>query len=249
MDRMSVAIERDALHHAYLFEGPSGLGKGLVARWVAMAANCERASNTACGECPSCLQISGDSHPDVVWLRPENEGASAAIKVDQVREVIRQVGYHRFSARHRFVIIDPVETMAAAAANALLKTLEEPPAGTHFVLVTNRARALLPTIVSRCQHVRFAACEIDVVRDWLEERGVQDAASIARLSMGCPGRALQLVGGEHEQRRKLRQEPRQRDGQQELERRPRGACGTSCGCVSLEQGELQRKSTGLGRPS
>jgi DNA polymerase-3 subunit delta' len=191
------ALARDALHHAILLEGPRGVGKRLVATRVAMAANCtdERPlAQRPCGKCRTCRAIEQGTHPDVLLLEPDPERAARTIPIEAVREVIRQTQYHRYDARRRFVIVDPAEAMQEPAANALLKTLEEPPEGTGFLLVTHNARALLPTILSRCHRMRFGAVPTDELRAWLEGRGVERADEVARLALGCPGRALELAG-------------------------------------------------------
>lgn len=191
--RESLASGR--LHHAWLFEGPPGVGKGEVARWLALAATCEATEPSArpCGACPTCLRVLAGVHPDVVWLGPDPEKATSTIPVERVREVLRATSYHRFGARARFVIVDPAEGLAAAGANALLKTLEEPPDGTFFVLVATSARALLPTIASRCQRLRFGPVDRDRLEAWLARRGVPEAAELARLAQGSPGEALRLA--------------------------------------------------------
>jgi DNA polymerase-3 subunit delta' len=192
------ALATDTLHHALLFEGPRGVGKGLVARLLAQAANCtEVAPGTGepCGTCRTCRSIAAGTHPDVSLVEPDPSLASRTIAIEVVREVIRQSQYHRYGARRRFVIVDPAEAMLEPAANALLKTLEEPPPDTHFVLVTHNATALLPTIRSRCQRIRFGALPEATLRAWLEERGAERADEVARLARGCPGRALALLEG------------------------------------------------------
>lgn len=200
------ALERDALHHAYLFEGPRGVGKLTVALRLAMAANCTGDTTALpCGVCDTCRQIAAGSHPDVMRVAADPDKATATIAVDAVREIVRKTGYHRYGGKRRFILVDPAEAMAAPAANALLKTLEEPPEGTGFVLVTHNASALLPTILSRCQRVRFGAVPEAEVTAWLAERGHAEQAQLAaRLGQGCPGRALALVEGGLERRLALR---------------------------------------------
>ena len=208
VDRLWRAMDRDGLHHAYLFEGPPGLGKHTVARLLAKAANCERqdlpALERPCGACASCKLIESDNHPDVVTLAPLPDRKTPVISVSQVRELVRSVALSRFSARRRFLIVDPVDAMRDEAANALLKTLEEPPPATGFVLVTAQVSSLLPTILSRCQRVRFSPVPVPDVERWLTARGVADASTLAALSLGRPGEALRLSDGGLEERIALR---------------------------------------------
>ena len=202
------AAETNALHHAYLLEGPVGVGKRQVADLLALTVNCtaEVPAQRPCGHCNTCRTIREGTHPDVLVLEPEAGKASASIPVDAVREAIRQAGYHRYGARRRVVIVDPAEAMADPAANALLKTLEEPPQGTGFFLVTHNAQALLPTIRSRCQRVRLGAVPTAAISRWLTGQKVENADVLAELALGCPGRALQLSGKGLTQRAKLRHE-------------------------------------------
>lgn len=207
LERLWGAMAGGGLHHAYLFEGPSGLGKHLVASRLAMASNCEDPPATGrapCGRCRSCTLIRQGDHPDVLQIGLNPERKTPVISVGQIREVVRKVGYHRYSAARRYVIIDPAEAMAAAAANALLKTLEEPPDGTGFILIAHSAAALLPTIVSRCQRVRFTSVPAADLAAWLQARGVEEGPTLARLAMGRPGAAMRLADGGLEARRELR---------------------------------------------
>lgn len=173
---------------------------------LAMAVNCEDEGERPCGSCRSCSTILAGNHPDVVLLEPPADRASGTIPVESVREVIRQAGYHRFGSRFRVVIVDPAEALAPAAANALLKTLEEPPAGTGFILLSTGARQLLPTIVSRCQRIRFGPVAEAELVPWLRERGVASPEHAARLGAGRPGAALNAANGEWEARVALRAE-------------------------------------------
>ncbi|MBX2803849.1 MAG: DNA polymerase III subunit delta' [Myxococcales bacterium] len=194
--RLWGALERGSLHHALLLEGPRGVGKRLVALRLAMAANCTSElpwSQRPCGSCGPCRQIAAGTHPDVIVMEPDTTRAARTIPVEAVREVIRQSQYHRYAAAHRFVIVDPAEAMQEPAANALLKTLEEPPAGTGFLVISHNAKALLPTILSRCQRIRMGAVPVTDIEGWLgplfPESEPAECAVAARLSLGCPGRA------------------------------------------------------------
>lgn len=205
LEHLWMALQRDALHHAYLFEGPRGVGKATVALRLAMAGTCTAEGERPCGACSTCRQVIAGTHPDVLHLRPDPSRATATIPVDAVREVVRKAGYHRYSSSRRFILVDPAEAMGPSAANALLKTLEEPPAGTGFILVTHNASALLPTILSRCQRIRFGAIPEAEIQRWLNEQDLgEHAAQAARLSQGCPGHALALAQGELLRRQELR---------------------------------------------
>ena len=202
--RLWQALESNRLHHCYLFSGPEGVGKRTVAQRLAMAANCESVGPVLlgpptprpCGHCIPCTQIAQGTHPDVVEVERDPSKKVAMIGVDQAREVIRMLSLHRHSAQRRFVIIDPADIMRREAANALLKTFEEPPAATTFILVTARPTALLPTVLSRSVRVRFHPVPESQLETWLTEREVASPTRIARLSGGSPGRALQLLDGE-----------------------------------------------------
>ena len=212
---LRAALQRGALHHAYLFGGPEGVGKGRAARLLAQAANCEGpAPGDACGQCRPCHKIEAGNHPDVLEVRTEAEMARAKrwepaggktpskfIVVDQVRDVVEhRLALRRFEGRRRFVILDPADRMNPQAQNALLKTLEEPPPETTLVLVSSSPDALLPTIRSRCLRVPFAPLPEALIAARLTAPGVSkvpltpaDARFLAALSGGSLGRALALA--------------------------------------------------------
>ncbi len=155
---LRAAIAEGRVHHAYLFEGPVGSGKATCARALALALNCERAQAVpdGCGECDSCLKVDAGMHPDVIAFDMTPKGLT-----ERVRELVAQCGFRPHEGRARVVILDPADDLAGAqegrteAANVLLKTLEEPPSGTHFVLCTAEPRRLPVTVRSRCQRLRF----------------------------------------------------------------------------------------------
>ena len=150
------AIARDRVPHAYLFSGPAGAPLVDTALALAAALNCQRAPGEGCGgDCDACAKIIGGFHPDVVTL--VREGAAQIVPIESVRaQVIARLGLPPHEAAVRVFIIEEATAMAPPAANALLKTLEEPPARTLFVLCTTAPEQLLPTIRSRCQRIRFA---------------------------------------------------------------------------------------------
>jgi DNA polymerase III delta' subunit len=141
--------------HAFLFAGISGLGKTRVAKEFFKAVNCLERNAEACDRCRNCLKVMANTHPDLVELNP----SSRWIKVDEVRDLLSEIGFKPFESRMKFVIIEPAEHLNRESANALLKTLEEPPQNTVIVLISHRPKLLLPTIVSRCQVIRFSPME------------------------------------------------------------------------------------------
>jgi DNA polymerase-3 subunit delta' len=148
------AIERSRVPHAYLFSGPSGAPMLDTALALACALNCMTARGEGCGECEACSKIINGIHPDVVTL--VREGAANIVPIENVRnQVIARIGLPPHEADVRVFVVEEATSMAPPAANALLKTLEEPPQRTLFVLCTTAPEQLLPTIRSRCQRVRF----------------------------------------------------------------------------------------------
>jgi DNA polymerase-3 subunit delta' len=218
VDALRAAVRRGALHHAYLLAGPEGVGKGMVARLLAQAANCEREDGDACGACPSCRKIARGVHPDVLVVERERDMARAGrwepkggrtpsrdIVVDQVRELVdRRLSLRRFEGRRRFVLIDPADAMNPQAQNAILKTLEEPPPDTTLVLVSSSADGLLPTVRSRCLRLPFAPLPDAFLVERLAAAGRSpEVARLATtLAAGSLGKALALdeeaMGGRRE---------------------------------------------------
>jgi DNA polymerase III subunit delta' len=189
-DFLRTASTQDRLAHALLFAGIAGIGKYALARGLAAFLQCEQRTVDACGECPSCVRVAAGSHPDVqtVAVAPGKK----EIGVERMRELKRFVQMQPVFGRAKMAIVDDAHMLTVAAQNALLKTLEEPPARSFLVLVSNAADALLPTVRSRCQLVRFAPLPDETVVDVLQMHGLEVAAAhaAARLAEGSPGRAL-----------------------------------------------------------
>lgn len=162
----------DRMAHGLLICGPPGTGRRHFAARLAKALVCHspEAGGDACGACPGCRQWQAQSHPDVSILTPEEAGG--VIKVGRVREFTRQLQLTSQYASGRLGWIEPAEQLHNAAANSLLKTLEEPPAGTHLILVSGYADRLLPTIRSRCRILRVPPAPVRIARDWLAARDV-----------------------------------------------------------------------------
>lgn len=184
------ALRAGRVHHAYLFAGPAGTGRSETAAAFAQALQCERYQEDSCGSCGPCRKVSSDVHPDVRWVRPA-EGKTT-IGIDQVREVRREAAYGPHEGRWKVFVFSPADAMLAEAQNSLLKLLEEPPARVVFVLVVESAQALLPTVVSRCQMVRFNLVPVSQIEHALRvQLGVEPARArvLAALSAGRAARA------------------------------------------------------------
>ena len=195
LELLARAIERGTLPPSLLFAGPEGVGKRRTALAMAQALNCERpvpfAEGTdACGTCPACTRIARGVHADVVFVEP---GDTGAIKIEQIREVIDRAAYRPFEGRRRVVAIDNADALIIQAQDAILKTLEEPPAASVFVLITDRPDVLLPTVRSRCQRLRFGPLTpADVAAVLIRDAGMPEAAAhaAAAASGGSIGRAM-----------------------------------------------------------
>lgn len=193
VQRLRAALRTGRVPHAYLFSGPPGVGKGQTARVLAQALVCLRGSEDACGRCAGCRKVVAGTHSDVVTVTaPEGK---RRIVIKQVRTLQGQMAYRPYEARHRVVLISDADTMTEEAANALLKTLEEPPDSTLFVLTTAQPWNLLATIRSRCQEVRFIPLGRAEVATRMEAEGcsAELARVVAGLSEGSLGRARELV--------------------------------------------------------
>lgn len=144
-------IKNKKIAHAYLFAGPRGTGKTTIAKLFAKAINCEDFNEEACDNCSSCLAFKENNHPDIIEL-----DAASNNSVDDIREIIEQVPYSPIVGKYKVYIIDEVHMLSSSAFNALLKTLEEPPAHVVFILATTDPQKIIPTVLSRCQRYNFS---------------------------------------------------------------------------------------------
>lgn len=206
--RRSIATGR--LPSAYLFHGEEGIGKRLVAIQLAKALNCSSPApdGEPCGACHDCRNIASGCHPNVSFIRLETNEKTGKLRqeivIDQVRSAQEYLSLRAVGGGGKALIVDGAHLMNEEAANAFLKTLEEPPEGSHVVLVTSRPGSLLPTIISRCRSVGFAPLgESDVARALAGMRGMDDDDSrlVARMSGGRLGAALDTDPGELRKRR------------------------------------------------
>ena len=178
--------------HAYLITGPPQIGKGMLALTFAQALNCTHNEmiQRPCGECRSCRLVSGGNHPDVQLVEPDG----VYLKIDQVRALQHQIALSPVEGRYKVYILREMERATTQAANALLKTLEEPPSHALLILTASEPEALLPTIVSRCQLLPLRPLSREAVEAALVARGVaaEQAALLAGLSGGRIGWAMEV---------------------------------------------------------
>ncbi len=191
IETLKKSLADGRLPHAWLFSGIRGVGKRLVAETLAAAICCPH-SNPPCGSCVSCTKVANKVHPDVFLVEPDGQ----RLKIDQMRTLAQKVQFHPLESTAKVAIIDDADSMTEAAANSLLKVLEEPPSATHFILVTAAAHRLLPTIRSRCRRVNFLPLDDEIVASYLRNLGGwerDEARRAATLAQGSLGLAKQLV--------------------------------------------------------
>lgn len=177
--------------HALLFVGPAGIGKMLVARTLAAAILCGAGRDEPCGGCPSCRLVAQGAHPDLVVLAADG----TSLKIDQIRALQHEAALAPYYGAGRVFLVEEAERLTVQAANSLLKILEEPPAGSVFILTAASQHAMLPTVVSRCRVFTFRPLAPEALARLLAARGTDGAraATAARLSGGRVGEALALL--------------------------------------------------------
>src|SRR2546422_6881372 len=173
---LSNAIEQDKVHHAYLFVGSRGTGKTSMAKILAASLNCEQGPTTSpCGVCESCRSIAAASSLDVIEM-----DAASNNSVDDIRDLREKVAYAPVSGRHKVYILDEAHMLSQQAWNAFLKTLEEPPPRTIFVLATTEAQKVLPTVVDRCHRFDFGRPSVEQVTTVLDRVATEEGIDIDR---------------------------------------------------------------------
>lgn len=198
VDQLLASITAGRVPHAYLFTGPTGVGKKTAARAWAKLLFCQNpvSSSLSCGVCSACLKVENGGHPDLLWvdfvrqaaLLKETVDKQKSLKISTVREMEHSLRLKPLEGRVKVAILAPADALGNDAAHALLKIVEEPPPGTHIVLVATEAGSLLPTIRSRCQRVRFRPLAVEVVKEILtRDHGNRPVAEIDLAAGGADG--------------------------------------------------------------
>jgi len=183
------ALKSGKPSHAYLFSGPDGVGKRTAALSFAAALNCSGEAGDLCGACPSCRKIVSATHSDVQVVGP----SGSSLKIEQVRLLQKSINLSPMEGRYKVAIVNDADRLTTAAANSLLKVLEEPPGLTVFILITANEAALPPTVISRCQRIAFRPLSSEVLAELLS-----DCLSVDKVEM-----AVSLAGGSLSQARYL----------------------------------------------
>jgi len=203
IEYLARALTDGSLAHAYLFAGPAGVGKTTTALNFAKAILCpSRSVHEPCDRCSSCRRIDSMSHPDVMVLAPSK--TASGVSIEQIREMIRVVSLKPFEAAKKVCIVEKADAMTPQASNALLKTLEEPAEDSIIIVIASSARALVPTIVSRCHIIRFfPMAYADAEKVLTQEYAFKESEAyyLAHLASGRIGEAIRLrESGAYEKR-------------------------------------------------
>lgn len=193
LDLLIKSLQNNRIAHAYLFIGPKGIGKSAVAHGLASALLCLEGNYQDCS-CLPCRKVQSFNHPDLHWFSPVGN----KFKIEQIREVQKQVLYKPYEGSKKVFILEDADTMTVEAANSLLKVLEEPPQDTIFILLANSGYGLLPTILSRCQQLHFNTLSNKDIITIIKTKGISEEQGrlVAPLAKGSVGNALELAQSE-----------------------------------------------------
>lgn len=197
IEHLQNAITMDKVSHAYILNGPDKSGKKMLAEAFAAALQCEKGGNEPCLECHSCKQAASRNQPDIIYVRHEKPNT---ISVDDIRSQLNNdIGVKPYSSKHKIYIIDEAEKMNQQAQNALLKTIEEPPAYAVILLLTTNASTFLPTILSRCVTLNIKVVPDEKIKKYLmSDYQIPDyqAEVCVAFAQGNVGKAIQLASSD-----------------------------------------------------
>lgn len=199
-------VQQQRLPHALLLAGPRGVGKRAFARALAAFVLCERRTTQACGSCRSCEQFLAATQPNFHVLQPEVDEKTGRQKreivIGQVRALIGRLVLTSHYGQAKLAVIEPADALNVASANALLKTIEEPPPGTHLLLISEQPQALLATVRSRCRKVRFGVPPPAQAQEWLAQSHPHDAEVALAAARGAPILAREWIEAREFERRR-----------------------------------------------
>lgn len=192
-ERLQDARNKGRLPHALLLTGAEGIGKHPFAKRLAQSLLCNQpaADGEPCGNCQGCHLFRAGTHPDYTLIEPEEPGK--AIKIDTIREFTGKEGLTSQAGGYKVIIFEPADALNVAAANSLLKTLEEPVPWTVMILITSKPGRLPATIRSRCQKILFSTPERATAESWLKEQGIDKPALLLDIASGAPVKALEMA--------------------------------------------------------
>jgi len=186
-------LKSERLSHAYLFLGPVGVGQIELAKTLAKTYFCENMDGDSCEECTQCIKVRHSNHPDFDLLEAEDN--KDQIGIDLIRDLQKRIAYRPYEAQHRFFIISGADQMTEQAANSLLKTLEEPPDYATLILIAKDDSKVLPTILSRCQQIRFEYLSDEILTSYFKQQGVKEEnlKLMVRLAKGSLVQAEKII--------------------------------------------------------
>lgn len=185
------SIVNKTVSHSYLFQGEEGLGKKMVAYVFAKTLLCKEGKDQPCNTCVSCMKFDSENHPDFFLIEPDK----GLVKKAQIEDLVRNVGILPFESNRKIFIIDDSHKMNLEGKNTLLKTLEEPPSYVTIILITSSPNNLLPTILSRCQSVKFYPVQSSKIEDYLVRlysKSIEEATFVSNFTKGSVGKSISL---------------------------------------------------------
>ncbi len=196
INALKSSIANETVSHSYLFQGEEGLGKKMVAYVFAKTLLCKDSKdNQPCNRCVSCVKFDSHNHPDFFLIEPDK----GLIKKGQIEEIVKSVGILPFESKRKIFIIDDSHMMNLEGKNTLLKTLEEPPSYVTIILISSSVNNLLPTILSRCQSVKFYPVNSSEIEDYLVrvyDKSIEEASFVSNFTKGSVGKSISLSTSE-----------------------------------------------------